>query len=147
MSDKECGHSQSHRPCELLATGEARGHVPVHFAAPTIGNVVIEGKKVSAFFVFCYFFPFFFFFFFPPSIFFLAPIIEAGTAEQGSGIAQWVECPTEKPRAILTRVQPVPVAVRQGIFLLESSSSADSLTVSVPPPPACTRQHQHLCAR
>ena len=24
---------------------------------------------------------------------FMAPIMEAGTAEQGSGIAQWVECP------------------------------------------------------
>ena len=49
----------------------------------------------------------------------------------GVGVAQLVERQTEKPVAILTRVQ---VPVRQIIFLPESASSADSLTVSVQPP-------------
>ena len=37
-------------------------------------------------------------------------------------------------------------SVRQGVFLPESTSSADSLTVSVQPP-VCNRRHHHLCAR
>ena len=49
----------------------------------------------------------------------------------GIGVAQLVERQTEKPGAILTRFQ---VPVRQIIFLPESASSADSLTVSVHPP-------------
>ena len=44
------------------------------------------------------------------------------------GIAHLVASPTEKPGTILTRVR---APVWQGIFLPESPSSADSLTVSV----------------
>ena len=43
----------------------------------------------------------------------------------GAGTAERL---TEKPGAVLTRVRG---PVRQGIFLLESAFSADSLTVSV----------------
>ena len=49
----------------------------------------------------------------------------------GAGSAQLVERLTEKPGAVLTRVRG---PVRQGIFLSESTFSADSLTVSVQPP-------------
>ena len=62
-------------------------------------------------------------------------------------VAQLVERRTGTP---LTQVR-FPGAVRQGIFLPESTFSADFLTVSVqppPPPPAvCNRTHKHLCAR
>ena len=73
---------------------------------------------------------------------------------EGAAIAQWVERPTEKPGAVLTRVR-VPGAARDFFFSIffshffsfpESTFSADSLTVSVQPP-VCNRMHQHLCAR
>ena len=49
----------------------------------------------------------------------------------GGGIAQWVERPTEKSGAVLTRVR-VPDVARG--FLPESASSVECLTVSVQPP-------------
>ena len=49
----------------------------------------------------------------------------------GAGIAQFVEYPTEKPGAIQTGSSP---RCGEGLVLPESTSSADSLTVSVQPP-------------
>ena len=52
-----------------------------------------------------------------------------------------VQRPTEKPGAILTRV-PVPDSAKD--FLPETTSSADSLTVSVQPP--CAMTCINICA-
>ena len=59
------------------------------------------------------------------------------------GIAQLVECPTEKPGASLTQVQ-VPRTARD-YSLPESTFRADSYSVHTGP--MCSYMHQHLCAR
>ena len=62
----------------------------------------------------------------------------------GAMVAQLVERLTEKPGAILRRVRVPGV---EGIFLPESTSSADSVLVSIQysPCPVCDHMHQHLC--
>ena len=62
---------------------------------------------------------------------------------EGSRIAQWVQCPTEKPNAILMRVR-VPAAAR------DFSPRVDfqcRLSYGVRTAPVCSHMHQHLCAR
>ena len=61
----------------------------------------------------------------------------------GPGIAQLVECLTKKPGIILVWVQAL---VWQRIVLSESTSSADSITVSIQPLQVCSRTPQHLGA-
>ena len=61
----------------------------------------------------------------------------------GGGIAQWVERPTEKSGAVLTRVR-VPDAARG--FLPEPASSVECLTLSVQPR-VCIRKYQDRGSR
>ena len=60
----------------------------------------------------------------------------------GGGIAQLVQRPTEKPRRNTDSGSSPPGW--QGIFLPESTSRADSLTVSVQPP--CVSECINICA-
>ena len=63
------------------------------------------------------------------------PLFSLVQASVLGGMAQWVQRPTEKPGAILTQGRLLGVARE---FFFQSTSNADSLTVSVQPPSALT---------